>query len=93
MISVVVGLEQCDGAVVVGVVFLREPFDALPEVIGDFPVGYAAYRGVFPVEGNILKVVQAGENGHLAETAHACQHREADVLVQVLDVDVYGLKQ
>ena len=89
MISVVIGLQQRDGAVEVGVVFLCEPSDSLLEIIGNLAVGYAAYRGVFPVEGNILEVVQAGENGHLAETAHACQHCEADILVQVLDVDVY----
>ena len=93
MVAVVIGFEQGHGAVGVRAVFLGEFLYSLLEICGKFGLCYAADGGVFSVERDVAEVVEAAEDGHFAEAADAGQHREADILVEVLDVDVDGFQQ
>ena len=93
MIAVVVGFEQGHGALGVRAVFPSKFLYSLLEICGELGLCDAADCGIFAVERDVAEVVQTAEDGHLAEAADAGQHREADIPVEVLDVDVDGFEQ
>lgn len=65
--------------------FCSEPLQVIGKILEDLGMCIAQHLGILCVEGDVVQVVEVGENGHLTELGDAGEHQECNVVVVGLE--------